>query len=77
MGPGQLFIKHYTNKRKNRWKRLVDDGGLVHHGKRMHRVVHSHKSEPTEIYQARCDRSLQLSQMTEADLNCLLCIGAG
>ena len=76
MRPGQLFVKPSTNKRKNRWKRLRDPDGIVHHGKRLHRVVHSNKSEPTEVYQARCDKTLQLYLMTDADLNCLLCLGA-
>lgn len=76
MGPGQLFVKPSTNKKKNRWKRLRDADGIVHHGKQMHRVVHGQKSVPTEVYQARCDKTLQLYLMAEANVNCMLCLGA-
>lgn len=76
MGPGDLFVKIKTNKKKNRWKHLWDAHGIIHQGKQLHRVVMGNKAQPTEIYQARCDANLQLVMWTSAGVTCVLCLGA-
>jgi hypothetical protein len=77
MGPGTLFVKARTNKKKRhqRRKSFVSPDGVVHLGKRMHRVMHGGKAEPTDIYQATCDKTLHLEQITDRLVTCMLCMG--
>ncbi len=72
MGPGTLFLP--PKARKSMWKRLLDGDGLVHEGRRLHRVVHGARAERTEIFRPRCDKTLQLTALTDAGLSCIQCM---
>jgi hypothetical protein len=56
------------------WKRLRDVDGVVHEGRRLSRVVHGSRAERTELFRPRCDKTRQLTALTDAGLSCIACM---
>lgn len=72
MKPGTLFLPHKA--RKSHWKRLLDVDGVVHEGRRLRRTVFGARSELTDIFRPRCDKTLFLTTQTTDVLNCIACM---
>jgi hypothetical protein len=71
MKPGKLFAR---GKGRKQWKPVADADGVVHDGKPLHRTKHGHSAEPTDIFSARCDKTLHLYLRTEDPITCLICL---
>jgi hypothetical protein len=69
--PGTLYVRKHTKKQR---KHVIDGTGMVHEGKPLREVQQGRKSTATDLFQARCDSTLRLSQRTDTPITCFICL---